>query len=945
MIDQPNRKFEEIYDVDDYEIWTDTGWRNVSKVCKTVPYEVWQLSLENDMQLKCADDHIVFSEGEEVFVKDLQIGQAIDTDDGEADVISLENTHSSENMYDVQVDDERYYSNGILSHNTTLVGVYILWYAMFNSDKTIGIVSNKEKSAKMILRRIKRMYESLPAWMKPGVKNYSETFIIFDNNTEITVSATSPDAFRGASLAILFCDEFAFVPRNQAEEFWAANYPTISASKEAKIIIASTPNGMYNLFHRIYTDGESGRNSFYTIRVSWEDDPTKDQEWADEQLKNLGKQKFLQEIDIQFLGSANTVIDSDVLKALMNKWEDPKFVDLDGHFLIYEKPQPGCKYTLGCLPENGKVLTDDGYKEVNKVLPSNLLLDESGNYTHIENIQIYKDYEGDIYDISLYGSFRKISFTEEHPILFSKKQNLKRDRNHPIYGNKRYRNFDFQYTEVKSITKDGWVRFPNIYRKEKNIDLDSIWEKYSSDTRVDFRIKNPLYDREFWWFIGIWLGDGWIQNNSDSYTVYTCYNPKTESHNADKVQQIMRKYNRKSLIYKKSKCLYNQFNCKQIHNFLLNEFGKYAEFKHIPEWVKYINVEYKKELIRGYLDSDGCMMYKNNRTMISFVSISLELLEGVQDILFSLGMLPSLSRLRKKCKRNICSRLCNIKETYNLRLDNYDAVTLKRMLGYENSLDIIHKNRNKRYSYFSRDYNNIYFRVKNVEKRKYRGNVYNFQTSSGSFLCRNITTHNCDVAKGTGEHYSVIQVLRMDSIKPIKMKQVAVYINNTVDVYKFSDIIDRVSYYYNNAHIMVENNSEGAAVVNRIWWDLENENLVNTGSKAVNLGIRASTKTKPRAVLLMKKLIEDGSLELVDRETIEELTSFVDEGGRYFGKEKEDDCVSGLYWATYVIEMNVLDESFEFKKSENEEDGWGVLADCTEGSEEDWSWLTADLRD
>jgi hypothetical protein len=196
----------------------------------------------------------------------------------------------------------------------------------------------------------------------------------------------------------------------------------------------------------------------------------------------------------------------------------------------------------------------------------------------------------------------------------------------------------------------------------------------------------------------------------------------------------------------------------------------------------------------------------------------------------------------------------------------------------------------------------------------------------------------CDTAKGTGEHYSAIQVLKIISMKPIKMEQVALYFNNTIDVYAYADVINRLSYYYNNAYIMVENNSEGAAIVNRLWWDLENENLVNTGSKAINLGIRATKNSKPKAVLLMKKLIEDGSLILVDRETIEELTAFVDEGGRYFGKEKEDDAVSALYWACFILEMKILDESYEFEKSKQEEDGWGILSDINIETE-DWSWL------
>jgi len=181
------------------------------------------------------------------------------------------------------------------SGKTTVVGVYALWYALFNSNKTIGIVSNKESSAKMILARIKNIYKSLPAWLKPGVEEFSKMFVTFDNNSRIIISATSEDAFRGETINLLIMDEFAFVPKNQAREFWASNYPTISASTESKIVIISTPNGMFNLFHELYHNAEHGRNSFYSMKVSWQEVPGRDNEWAREQLRNLGKVKFAQE--------------------------------------------------------------------------------------------------------------------------------------------------------------------------------------------------------------------------------------------------------------------------------------------------------------------------------------------------------------------------------------------------------------------------------------------------------------------------------------------------------------------------------------------------------------------------------------------------------------------------------------------------------------------------
>jgi hypothetical protein len=187
-----------------------------------------------------------------------------------------------------------------------------------------------------------------------------------------------------------------------------------------------------------------------------------------------------------------------------------------------------------------------------------------------------------------------------------------------------------------------------------------------------------------------------------------------------------------------------------------------------------------------------------------------------------------------------------------------------------------------------------------------------------------------DVAKGTGKHYSTCQILKIISTNPLKLEQVAVYQNNFVDVYNFSTIINKLCYYYNNAWLMVENNSDGAAVVNQLWWTYENENLVNSGSKSVDLGIRATTTTKPKAVLFMKKLIESGNLILTDQKTIMELNDFIDKGNNKYGANNyDDDLVSGLYWACYLFQLDLIDD-IDFMKNENtndEDDVWGILSD------------------
>jgi hypothetical protein len=107
---------------------------------------------------------------------------------------------------------------------------------------------------------------------------------------------------------------------------------------------------------------------------------------------------------------------------------------------------------------------------------------------------------------------------------------------------------------------------------------------------------------------------------------------------------------------------------------------------------------------------------------------------------------------------------------------------------------------------------------------------------------------------------------------------------------------------------------------------MEYANLYN--ERTNSLGIRATKSTKPKAVLLMKKLVEDGSLILHDKTTLEQLGDFTEtSSGGFSGKNLNDDLVSSLYWACYFIETNWLETGYKFEKK-NEDDGpWGILSD------------------
>jgi len=120
LSDITEKKFEEFFEISDWEIETDTGWEDIKGIGKTIPYQVWFLKTWG-FELECADNHIVFDEQfNELYVYELKVGDKIMTEFGPQEVLKIEKTNEIIEMYDVQVssDNHRYYTNGILSHNS-----------------------------------------------------------------------------------------------------------------------------------------------------------------------------------------------------------------------------------------------------------------------------------------------------------------------------------------------------------------------------------------------------------------------------------------------------------------------------------------------------------------------------------------------------------------------------------------------------------------------------------------------------------------------------------------------------------------------------------------------------------------------------------------------------------------------------------------------------------
>lgn len=230
---------------------------------------------------------------------------------------------------------------------TTILTVYALWEACFNADKNIVIVANKEDTAKEIFRRVKLAYEELPSWIKPGIEEWGQTGCKFANGTRIWISTTTGSSARGTTINTLILDELAFIePANMLEAFWRSVYPTISRSKTSKVLIASTPNGVGNLFHKLVKEAEEGINGFALEKVMWDEMP-RENGFKEREIATLGIDGFLQEYCCHFHDSGEGSIDLATFELLEKNCCEPPIILDNGAYKIWKEPKEDRFYCVG----------------------------------------------------------------------------------------------------------------------------------------------------------------------------------------------------------------------------------------------------------------------------------------------------------------------------------------------------------------------------------------------------------------------------------------------------------------------------------------------------------------------------------------------------------------------------------------------------------------------
>ena len=427
-----------------------------------------------------------------------------------------------------------------------------------------------------------------------------------------------------------------------------------------------------------------------------------------DQLTRIRTNKKLQSmkhvVDLQWDGDGGVIAiekkTGDITNYPLKKDQKPA-----GSVVIWEYPvkdPPFGLYIGGCLTPGEKVCTQRGLVNVEDVTLDDRLINKDGNFVEIKNLQRYDKVNEPIFTLKPSCSFRTTTFTGEHPIWIHNKGFIK----------------------AKNVKSGDWLEIPNTYKINCVKDDDHLAKLY--------------------YFYGLWLGDGFCNKNGNSHDIYLSIG-KDETDLAQFYDQLVAElFDRKCIHIHKDREETRRFTDKQLFQKLKSLFGTNAYNKRIPECIKKLPYNYKLRFLQGYLDSDGSVFLDNGKVRTNFTSVSLELLEDIQDMLFGIGVANSIVIHQKETtnKQGIHSL-----QSYRINISRSDQKSLALFPVFNSrKIKLLNTATSAQYNRMNIKFvdDKILLKIQNIKDSSYTGIVYNFECETHTFMCRNILTHNCD---------------------------------------------------------------------------------------------------------------------------------------------------------------------------------------------------------
>jgi len=286
-----------------------------------------------------------------------------------------------------------------------------------------------------------------------------------------------------------------------------------------------------------------------------------------------------------------------------------------------------------CFPAGTLVLTDKKLTPIEDIKPGDMVLTHKNRYRKVLNVG---SHVADTVVLKGQGHY-----------------GLECTPNHPFYSCEKSRVWNGDEKVYNSLLSDPeWTAASDMRGR--------MWLNLTGDVgccdipplRLRGDTQDRVLDEAFFYFVGRWLGDGWIsqhkrlgRKNSVMKRTFVCC-----AH--DLADFLEERLIETGLTFTRSReRTTTRFACSSqcLYDWMYENFGKSSAGKHLPSWVFSMPVELREALFLGYVDSDGTAVAGGSRTS----SVSRELTVGMKMLVSGIGYASSVVRVvnsRSECR-------------------------------------------------------------------------------------------------------------------------------------------------------------------------------------------------------------------------------------------------------------------------------------------------------
>lgn len=172
-------------------------------------------------------------------------------------------------VIDLQTSTKTYICEGLVSHNSTFIEARFFHKTITNFGKKTFILTHEQTATSNLFEMTDRYYQNLPDRLKPELSASNAKELKFGklDSSFAVATAGNKGAGRSATAHLFHGSEAAYWP--SAEDHQAGIMQTIPMEVGTEIVLESTANGIGNMFHRVWQQGEAKEGGWLSIFVPW----------------------------------------------------------------------------------------------------------------------------------------------------------------------------------------------------------------------------------------------------------------------------------------------------------------------------------------------------------------------------------------------------------------------------------------------------------------------------------------------------------------------------------------------------------------------------------------------------------------------------------------------------------------------------------------------------